>query len=443
VRRLNVVVIGAGQVGSRIVEQLHTDHSVTVIDADPEALRSLGAETDVLAVVGDAASRRTLMEAHVADADLTITCTQRDEVNIVAALFAKRLSGGLTVVRVSNTEYLDVWRAGDLEFDLMVSPPLETANAVTQITGVPAARQTDMFADGRVQMVEFDIPIEHPTDAVVGVPLKEARLPHDCKVASIIRPDGVVIPRGDDVIMPGDRIVVIGSPESARSWSTLVEGRPTIDSVVIIGGGRIGGTVAAQLAKNGVHVRVIEARYGRAEKVAEALPDVRVLHGDGTDPDFLRRENIGHSDAVVCALPSDAENLMAAALAHSLEVALTIGIVTRPSSSRIFEQAGVDVVLNPRTVTAEEIIRFTRDPRTLSVAFLEEDRAEVLEIEVRPSSPLIDVPFRELPITDSIIGAIIRDGSIIFPHGDDRLAGGDRVVVFTKTARVESVEEAL
>ena len=438
-----MVVIGAGQVGSRIVEHLHTDHSVTVVDADADRMRTLTADFDVLTVIGDGASRRTLLEAGVAAADLTITCTQRDEVNIVAALFAKRLSGGLTAVRVSNTEYLEVWRGGDLDFDLMVSPPLETANAVTQLTGVPAARQTDMFADGRVQMVEFDIPADHARDSVVGVPLKDAGLPHDCKVASIIRPDGVIIPRGDDVILPGDRIVVIGSPESARSWSSLVEGRPTIDSVVIIGGGRIGATVAAQLAKNGVNVRVIESRHARAQHVAETLPDVRVLHGDGTNPDFLRRENIGHSDAVVCALPSDAENLMAAALAHTLEVALTIGIVTRPSSARLFEQAGVDVALNPRTVTAEEIIRFTRDPRTLAVAFLEDDRAEVLEIEVRPTSPLIDVPFRELPITDSIIGAIIRNGAVIFPHGDDRLAGGDRVVLFTKTLRVESVEEAL
>ena len=177
--------------------------------------------------------------------------------------------------------------------------------------------------------------------------------------------------------------------------------------------------------------------------MAEQLPDVHVLHGDALDPEFLRTENIGHSDAVICALPEDSLNLMAAAHAHALEVALTVGIVTRPGSAKLFEQMGVDVALNPRAVTAEEIVRFTRDPRTLSVAFLEDDRAEVLEIEVRATSKLIDIPFRDLPITDSIIGAIIRNGDVIFPHGDDRLAGGDRVVLFTKTPNVEAVEQAL
>src|SRR3712207_356608 len=155
-RELSVVVVGAGEVGTTIVESLHVDHSLTVIDTDPERVRAVGGRYDVLGIHGDGSSRRVLAEAGVREADLVITCTTRDEVNIVAALAARRQSDARTVVRVANAEYLEVWRTGEFTFDLMVCPPLETAHAIVRHTGVPAARQTDMFAGGLVQMVEFD-----------------------------------------------------------------------------------------------------------------------------------------------------------------------------------------------------------------------------------------------------------------------------------------------
>jgi trk system potassium uptake protein TrkA len=443
VRRLNVVIVGAGEVGTSILEALHGEHDVRVIDNDADRIREVGLRYGCTTLHGDASSRRLLTEAGLDAADLIITCTTRDEVNIVAALFARRLSRAMTVVRVANPEYLDVWRAGEFEFDFMVSPPLETAHAITRLIGVPAARQTDLFADGRVQMVEFDVPETHPPDTVVGVALNRARLPADSKVASIIRGQSLIIARGSDVIRPGDRIVVIGSPESARAWSRLVEGKPRIDSVAVIGSRKSGAEAARALGARGVHVRVVESDPARARTLAESAPNVRVVYGDGADPDVLQREQIGGYDAVVCALQDDADNLLVATVARQLGVKLVIAIVSRPRMIPLFEVAGVDVALNPQDVTAAEIVRFTRDPRTQAMAILEGGGAEVLEIEVRGESRLVGVPFRELPVTDSSIGAIVRGDDVIFPHGDDHLEGGDRVVIFTRAGRVDAIEQAL
>jgi trk system potassium uptake protein TrkA len=74
---------------------------------------------------------------------------------------------------------------------------------------------------------------------------------------------------------------------------------------------------------------------------------------------------------------------------------------------------------------------------------LEGDRFEVLDITVRAESHLTGRPFRELPMTGSLIGAIVRDGNAIFPHGDDVLEPGDRAIIFTESSRVGRVEEAL
>src|SRR5918997_1193536 len=247
---MRVFVVGAGQVGSAIVEALHDEHELTVIDLDPARLNALGYRFDVVAVEGNGASRRTLREAGIADGGLLIACTSRDEVNIVASMFAKKISPETTtIVRTTNVEYLEIWRERELEIDFMVCSELEAANAIARIVGIPAARQTDVFADGLVQMVEFDVTTDGagPSNGhgVVGVPLRAARIPPDSKVASIIRGERVIVPTGNESILAGDRVVIIASPQAAQAWSRIMQsGRAAVDDVVVYGAGQTGLAVA-------------------------------------------------------------------------------------------------------------------------------------------------------------------------------------------------------
>jgi trk system potassium uptake protein len=441
---VKIFVIGAGQVGATIVEALHGEHDVTVIDLDASRLSGLSHRYDIATIEGNGASRRTLQDAGVRGADLVIACTSRDEVNIIAAIFAKGLCPDTkTIVRTANVEYLEVWRERELDVDFIVSSELETAHAVSRSVGVPAARQTDVFADGQVQIVEFDVE-SGAASGLLGRPLREARLPPHSKVASIIRAGQLIVPRGDQSIEPGDRIIIIGSPQAAREWSSLMaRGDDRVEHVVIFGGGPIGTAVAHILLTQEIRVRLIEPDAERAREVAEQLPQARVFHATGIDPDFLERERIGDAGAAIFAMRDDAKNHYAATLAKLHGVKFTIAIVHEAASAEVFERAGIDVAIDPRSITAEEIVRFAHDPRTQQVAMLEGDRYEILDITVRPESRLVNRPFRALPMTGSVIGAIIRNGNAIFPHGDDMLIPGDRVIIFTESARVPEVEQAL
>jgi trk system potassium uptake protein TrkA len=442
---VRIFVVGAGQVGTTVVEALHHDHDVTVIDLDRARLTAISSRYDVATVEGNGASRRTLQDAGIVGADLLIACTSRDEPNIVSSMFAKMLSPETkTIVRTTNVEYLEIWQERLLDVDFMVSSELETAHAIARIIGVPAARQTDVFADGQVQMVEFTVEADAGSDGVVGVPLREARIPPESKVASIIRRDRMILPRGDASIEPGDRIVIIGSPAAARAWGDLVApGDKRVDDVVIVGAGQTGVAVARVLVDQGIRVRLIEADVDRAREVAEELPDVRVFHASGIEPDFLERERIGEARAGVFAMPDDAKNLFAASLLRLHGVSFTVAIVHDPASAQVVERAGIDVAVDPRVVTAEEIVRWAHDPRVRQLSMLEGDRFEVLDITVREGSKLVRKPFKDLPMTGSLIGAIVRDGTAIFPHGDDQLEPGDRAIIFTESARVPEVERAL
>ena len=441
---MRILVLGAGHVAQALVHGLHEEHDITVIDIDPRRLAALSARFDVRAVEGDGTTKHVVRKAGAAEADLFVGCSPREEANLICAMLVKRMSNAQTIIRTTSAAYLDAWRERQIDVDFMVSPELETANAISGILGIPAARHTDVFADGKVQIVEFDVAADARSGALVGRPLRDAEVPRDSKVAGLIRGDRMVVPRGSEQILPGDRVVVIASPESARTWCR-VAGRAgdRVDDVVVFGAGSMGTTIARALLERGIRVRMVDSRLDRVSDIAEALPEVRAFHAHAFDPEFLERERIGRAGAAVYCLNDDARNLYGAILAKAHGVRLTIALVHDEISVEVYERGGVDVAINPRQVTAEELVRFAHDPRIRQIAMLEDDRFEILDLTVRAESQLVDKPFNELPATGSLIGAVIRNGSVMFPHSSDILRAGDRVIIFVESRRASLVERAL
>lgn len=435
--------MGAGHVGMTIVGALHAEHELVVVDLDPGRLREISYAYDVRTVIGNGASRGALEEAEVQGAELVLASTARVEANLVAAMLVRQLSGAKTIVRTSGVDYLESWREGYLDIDHMVSAEVKTARQIAGTIAVPGARATELFAEGQVQIVEFDVP-RGAAPPLVGSRLCDADLPRDSIVSCIVRDDAIVPAHGQERIQPGDRLIVIGSPSAAGEWSRrLAPGERPIEDVVIFGAGRIGDAVAGELLDRGFAVRIVEPDAERAQRMATERPRASVFHATGLDSRFLRRERIGQAGAVVTATGDDAKNLYLAILAGSIGVPFTLGVVDDPTSVAVFVHGGVDVTVNPRIETAEEMIRFAHDPRTHQLAMLDEDRFEVLDILVRADSGLAGMRFRDLPRTSSMIGALIRDGVAVFPRGEDVLQAGDRAIVLVEAGRASVVERAL
>ncbi|WP_136716365.1 Trk system potassium transporter TrkA [Halorientalis salina] len=443
---MRVIIVGAGQVGSSIAASLSQDHDVVVIDIDSERVESLTYSLDVLPVEGDGTDVETLEGVDVTDADMVIASTDDDETNIVTAGTAKTLGDAFTIARVKSPKYLDAWERskGAFGVDFMVCTDLLAAKSIVGIIGLPTALDVDMFADGLVQMTEFEIPADSP---VANQTIKEADRFDSLTFAAIIRDDAVLIPRGDTVIEAGDDIVAIGSPDSMRGFSSAIapqEEGPT--EVVIVGGGEIGYQTALLLDERGLKSTIIEKDEDRARWLAEQLPNSTVINGDATDQELLETENVGLADALVAALENDQQNLLATLLAKRMGTSRTIAITNNGDFADLFETVGVDVAVSPREATAEEITRFTRARRAENVSIIDGDRAEVIELEIDAESVLVDRPIRDstadLP-EGVVIGAITRDGRLITPRGDTVVEVGDHVVVFTDTGVVSEVTEKL
>jgi len=436
---MRVIIIGAGQVGFHIAQELQHDHDVVVIERKKSQLEAL-ANHDVLTMEGNGASLKVLQKAGAEGADLVIACTDIDEVNIVACSGSKQLGAAFTIARVHDPEYVETWQRGHLGVDFMVCSELLTSEVMAHLIGVPAARDIHTFAEGKILMAELSVDKRSP---LTDRPIRTLDLPPNCKIAGLMRDDHIIIPSGHDVILEGDLMVSIGTPEAIGKLNRRASGQPMPQNVVVLGGGRIGFRLAYTLERQGLRPIIIEADPQRSHWLAERLPRSRVYQSDGTDLEFLERERIGECEVGASVMDKDEKNLLSALLLKSLGVRKVIAGVADPHYIKIFERVGIDVAVSARKVIAEEIIRFTKRG-IAGMSILEGDRAEVLEMTVSPNSPLIGIPLKESDFPmGAIIGAIVRKGEVIIPRGRDALQDGDRVIVFSEKAAVPKVEKLL
>lgn len=437
---MRVIIAGAGQVGTRIAAELHATHDIVMIDVDTERIDRLSYDLDVLTVPGDSSAIDTLREAGIEDADILIASTDSDEINILTCGTAKALADVTTVARVKDLKYIDTWNQAENVFDVdfMVGTNLLTVAAAAGGTGLSAARNFDVFAGGTVQMAEFEIGSDNP---IVGQTISEADQFESLTFAAVLRDDTTIIPTGTTRIQPGDDVVVTGRPESVHMFGTELAPRETDPkNVLIVGGSDIGYHTARLLEERGLRPHLIEANADRARDLSERLSATTVRNKDPTDRDFLESERMADVDVVVAALEHDSEeNLMAALRGKRKGADRSVAIVDHGEYVDLFEDAGVDVAVNPRRATATEIIEFVRDQDTQNVALLE-DEAQVIEIRIDTDSVLAGRPIREaisdLP-EDVVIGAITRNGSFRMPRGDTVIEPGDHAVILADNDVVE------
>lgn len=440
---MRIIIIGAGRVGQTLIDNLQEENDLILVDTDNDRLDELAYEYEVLTINGDGTKLEVLEKAGIDRADMVIASTGDERTNIVACGTAKTTTDVFTIARVKRRSLLNTWQQTEKAYnvDFMVCSDLLAAEAIFRVAGVPRALDTDTFGSGLIRMAEFEISEDIP---LAGSTIETIDDTDRITYAGIIRDGNVIVPDGQTTIAPGDRIIVIGSPEQIRKVAEMVAGRKSksLREVAIIGGSEVGFQAARVFQQHGYKTRLVERDRTKAREIAEILPKVTVLHHDATDIDFLEREHIHQADIVVTALNRDERNLLVGLVSGQLGASRTVSLVHQPKYGRLFETVGIDAAVSAREETAEEITRFTRRSGTEKVALIEEG-AEIIELRVGPESGLLDRSIAEADKQLSpplVIGGVVRDGQFITPRGDVEIEIGDHVVIF---ARSEDVNELL
>ena len=191
-------------------------------------------------VRGNGVSVETLEEAGAGDADLLVAATNSDENNLLCCHCAHLLGAGCTVARVRSVDYagdLDYLKA-DLGIDLLVNPELATAREISRLLRFPFAINTESFAHGRVEMVEFRADSH---DSVVGVPLAKLHGHYpSIQFTAVQRGGEAIIPDGRFEIQAGDRVYATGDRDSiTRFFKQMGKDTQRMKSALLIGGGQL------------------------------------------------------------------------------------------------------------------------------------------------------------------------------------------------------------
>jgi len=449
---MKVIVCGAGQVGFSIARYLASEgNDVTVIDQRPELIRKISDSLDVQAVVGHASHPGVLDGAGAADAEMLIAVTHADEVNMIACQVAHSLFHVPTkIARVRAQDYLeDQWATlfsrENMPIDVTISPEIEVAKAVIRRLRVPGATELIPLANNKVRLLGVRCTEQTP---VVFTPIRQlsALFPElSIVIVGIVRQDRPMVPSPDDQMLPGDDVYFVCATEhQARSLAAFGHEEPEARRILVLGGGNIGLFLAQRLERDFPHVsvKVVEQDRARAEFVAKTLTRSVVINGDVLDQEILEEAGVEHTETVVAVTNDDENNILASLLAkrHGCQRAITL--INKSTYNPLVATLGVDVVVNPRSMTVSTILQHVRRGRIHSVHSLHEGFGELIEADALETSGLVGRPLREVRLPSGVIlGAVVRGENVISPRGGTVLKAGDRVVLFAAAGAIKKVEK--
>lgn len=438
---MKIVILGAGQVGSTLAQQLATEaNDITVVDHEMEPLVSLQERLDIRAVCGQASYPETLRRAGAEDADMIIAVTDSDETNMLACRISHTLFHTPSkIARVRAAEYLsegDALFARDaLSVDMRIGPEQLVTESILRLIEHPGALQVVDFAGGRVRLAALRAYYGGP---LVGRQLRELpnRLPPgmDARVAAIYRRGRPILPEGSTVIEADDEVFLIAARDHiAEIMSEMRRADKPVKRVMLAGGGNIGQRLAQSLQRK-LQVKLIEQDRRRAQQLSEMLDHVVVLAGDAANEELLKEENIEEID-IFCAVTNDDEaNILSSMLAKRLGAGKVLSLINRLAYVDLVVGDAIDIAISPQQATISALLALARRGDLVKVYPLRLGAAEAVEAVVhgdRTSSRVVGRRLDELRMPpNTTIGAIVRGDEVIIAHHDVVIQQDDHVILF-------------
>jgi len=450
---MKIIILGAGQVGSSLAENLVSeDNDITIVDTNVAQLRSLQDRLDLRTVVGRASHPDILRNAGAEDADMIIAVTDSDETNLVACQISYTLFHTPTkIARIRSMAYLSerkkLFTQDAFPIDVSISPEQIITDNIYRLIEHPGSLQVLDFAEGQVQMVGVKAFYGGP---LVGRELRTLRehIPAvDTRVAAIYRRGHAIIPEGHTVIEADDEVFFIAAKKDIRSvMSELRRLDKPYKRIMIIGGGNIGRRVAASL-EHDYSVKLIDHNLKRSEEISIALDKTLVILGDAADQELLQEEGIEKVD-VFCALTNDDEaNILSSMLAKRMGANKVMTLINRAAYVDLIQSGDIDIAISPQQATIGSLLTHIRRGDVVKVHSLRRGAAEAIEAIAHgeeSSSKVVGKHIEDIKLPPgTTIGAIVRGKEVIIAHHDTVIESEDHVIMFLVDKKFIPVVERL
>jgi len=447
---LKVVIVGAGEVGFHVASRLsHENKDVVVIDKDGDAIRRISDNIDVQVITGSGSSPVSLEEAGIKEAEILLAVTNSDETNLVACLVANIISPYTKkLARIRNADfdkYHAIFRDHAPHIDTLINPEIEVVKTIDRLMNMPGAVDVGNFANGRVKFIGINLDKEarlagSRLDEIPALLGKQGPL-----IAAVIRDEELIIPSGDDRLMPGDLVYFISEEDKILDTLTIFDKHAEpVKRVLIVGGGRIGSRLAVLLDDKHVYTKIIEKNPDRCAKLAEKLNKVVVLHGDGSDQGLLKEENVQETDFVITLTNDEEINILASLLAKRMGARKTITKISKFSYFSLMSMVGIEQVVSPRLSAINTILQHIRRGKVLSSISIKGEQAEFMEAVALETSEIVGKPLKNISFPKgALVTSIIRNDNIVIPSGDSIIEPDDRIIIFATRQAIPKIEKIL
>ena len=451
---MKIIIVGCGKIGKSMIASLTSEgHDVTIVDKNSQVLNETADAFDVMGVCGNAVDCDTLMEAGVNEAELLVSLTDSDEVNMLTCHLARNLGAKHSVARIRHPEYNDEGLAflrQHLNVSIWINPELLVAEEINNILQLPSAVKVERFSSRNIEMVEIILPKDSAINGLNLIKVRE-RYRANYLICTVQRNNQVFIPDGRFELQAGDRIGLVAEHgETKKLLSMLGLLRKQAKSVMILGGGKPSYYLAKKLLSLGVDVKIIEKKLENCEFLASELPGAVIINGDGAQQELLLEEGIGHMDAFVTLTGMDEQNIMLSLFASMQNVPKVVAKINRDELVAMAKKIGVETIISPSQLSTNVIVRYARALKNTKGSNVEtlykllDGNAEALEFKVAKDSKSIGIPFKNIKLKPNIlIAGITRDTQIIIPSGNDMILAGDRVIVIAAEQRLNDLDDIL
>lgn len=444
---MNIVIVGAGEVGTHIASQLVAEQKdVVIIEKDPECAARASNMLDCLVVTGEGSNVDVLRQAGAENADIFIAATSVDEVNMISCFVAgSAFNTPIKIARVRNVDYMrgGLLKNSSIGIDYLVNPEIEAAFDIVQTVVHGASSGIFAFQGTNAQLRDFLV----KDDSIFnGVLVKDIRslIDQNFIIAGVLRNEMLHIPKGDFQILTGDHIYIVALGKSFNK--ILTRAGMTVDKlkrIVLVGGGLIGKHIAGMLIEDGKDVRIIEKDYERCKELSALYPEATVINGNISDQDVFEEENIAYTDAIITTTQSEELNILAGVYAKSKGVKRAVALIDKLNYTTLATNLGIDSCISAKLSSVDAILKFIRKGNIKNVYTIFEGQAEAIEFIVGNSNQnIVGKKIMDLKLpAGCLIITVQRHRKTIIPTGSFVIEEGDSLITFVTHDEISRLEE--
>lgn len=442
---MNIIIIGAGNVGFTSAETLSTVHNVMIIEKDNVKADAIKSLLNVSVLHEDGTNPRVLETAiKKHDADLVVSTLPTDGLNLFVCITCKGFRPSLrTVATIKNPDFMiKTTGEGNEGVDMIISPETISSNKIFKLATLENVIDYESIKSLDITIATFKVTDDQK---IVGQITLNLDIPPECNIVCIYRGDEVIIDVETAEIRSEDRITVIGNESGIEAFNKMMGVKEEALEFVIMGAGVVGMNVAKALSKMGkkVYVKIIEEDKDLCREASRSLTDAIIVNSDIIDPHILKTENVGRADVLISVTEADEKNLLACMASLKFGTRKVISRYLTRQYKDIFSFTGIETIIGYHLIIANEITKGLISEED-SILKMRHDKEYFFSMKIDVRTPIFKKLYGDLLIPDEIrFTAIVRDGKTMYLKYDTDFRENDRVLVYTYMAKSGAVKKLL